>query len=109
MKKRILIFILTTLVLASPSLALDRLPAYDAVDGFVPVIGSTGMVSSRHKMATKVGADILKSGGNAIDAAVTAAFVQMVVTPRSCGIGGFGPGDRTLRDGGVSSAQGPRA
>ena len=55
MKKIILTLIFTTVVLASPALALDRLPAYDAVDGFVPVIGSTGMVSSRHKIATKVG------------------------------------------------------
>lgn len=65
-------------------------PDYDAVDGFVPVIGSKGMVSSRRKIATQVGADILEQGGNAIDAAAAVAFALAVVHPEAGNIGGGG-------------------
>ena len=49
-----------------------------------------GMITAPQPLAVDAGAKVLADGGNAVDAAVTAAFVQMVVTPRSCGIGGFG-------------------
>ena len=41
-------------------------------------------------LAVEEGVLVLGKGGNAIDAAVTAAFVQGVIDPLSCGIGGFG-------------------
>jgi gamma-glutamyltranspeptidase/glutathione hydrolase len=65
-------------------------PDYEAVDGFVPIIGSRGMVSSRRKIATQVGADILEQGGNAIDAAAAVAFALAVVHPEAGNIGGGG-------------------
>jgi gamma-glutamyltranspeptidase/glutathione hydrolase len=40
-------------------------------------------------IATEEGAKVLMAGGNAIDAAVTAAFVQSIVDPHSCGVGGY--------------------
>ncbi|HYI14671.1 MAG TPA: gamma-glutamyltransferase [Thermomicrobiales bacterium] len=49
-----------------------------------------GMVVAPQVPAVETGVDVLRNGGNAIDAAVTAAFVQMVVDPQMCGIGGFG-------------------
>ena len=49
-----------------------------------------GMITAPQPLAVDAGARALADGGNAVDAAVVAAFVQMVVTPRSCGIGGFG-------------------
>ncbi|MDG1707411.1 MAG: gamma-glutamyltransferase, partial [Emcibacteraceae bacterium] len=70
--------------------AQEAFPDFDAVDGFVPVIGSNGMVSSRHKIATQVGADILKQGGNAIDAAAAVAFALAVFHPEAGNIGGGG-------------------
>ncbi|MEY8198837.1 MAG: hypothetical protein RPS47_06315, partial [Colwellia sp.] len=43
-------------------------------DVFHPVVGKKGMVSSQNTIATEVGLDILKSGGNAIDASVAMGF-----------------------------------
>jgi len=49
-----------------------------------------GMITAPQPLAVDAGAKVLADGGNAVDAAITAAFVQMVVSPRSCGVGGFG-------------------
>jgi gamma-glutamyltranspeptidase / glutathione hydrolase len=49
-----------------------------------------GMVVTPQPEATETGRDILAAGGNAIDAAIAAAFVQTVVDPLMCGIAGFG-------------------
>lgn len=48
------------------------------------------MVVAPQPEAVEVGADILKAGGNAIDAAIACALVQGVVDPMMCGIAGFG-------------------
>ena len=49
-----------------------------------------GLVGCPQPQAANVGAAILERGGNAFDAAIATAFVQMVVDPFMCGIGGMG-------------------
>lgn len=56
----------------------------------VPVEGKNGMVVTSHTIATEVALEVLKNGGNAIDAAVTAGFALAVTQPRSGNIGGGG-------------------
>src|SRR5438477_11293679 len=54
------------------------------------VVAPRAMVSADHPMSSQVGADILRRGGNAIDAIVAVAFAHTVVSPASGNIGGGG-------------------
>jgi gamma-glutamyltranspeptidase/glutathione hydrolase len=55
-----------------------------------PAVGSNGMVSTAHPLATRAGLAILREGGNAFDAAVTVASMLNVVEPMNSGMGGYG-------------------
>ena len=48
------------------------------------------MVVAQEKIATQIGADVLKRGGNAVDAAVAVGFTMAVTYPRAGNIGGGG-------------------
>src|SRR5262245_1273600 len=67
------------------------LNSYETVpelSGYRPVIGDRGMISSTHYLASAIGADLLKAGGTAVDAAIAASAALMVVCPIQCGPGG---------------------
>jgi gamma-glutamyltranspeptidase/glutathione hydrolase len=58
--------------------------------GFAQIYGQNGMVVSSNAVASKVGVDILKKGGNAIDASIATAFALEVTHPGAGNIGGGG-------------------
>jgi len=96
MKLKVLVLI-TSIVsfCVGPVMAQDannalNTPRLNTTDRFIPVIASSGMVTSREKMASQVGADILEKGGNAVDAAVAVGFALAVTYPQAGNIGGGG-------------------
>ena len=54
------------------------------------VVGDRGLVATQHHLASEVGADVLRRGGNAVDAAVAAGLALGTVEPWMSGIGGGG-------------------
>ena len=55
-----------------------------------PARGRNAMVASQHELASKIGVDILKKGGNAVDAAIAVGLALAVVYPEAGNIGGGG-------------------
>ena len=53
-----------------------------------PVFGAKGMVATSNALAAQAGLDLLKQGGNAVDAALAAAACLTVCEPTANGIGG---------------------
>lgn len=65
--------------------------AYDFdMDIFHPVVARNGMVATEQELASQIGLDILKSGGNAVDAAVGIGFALAVALPNAGNLGGGG-------------------
>jgi gamma-glutamyltranspeptidase/glutathione hydrolase len=56
----------------------------------LPVLARNGMVVAQESIATRVGVDVLKRGGNAVDAAVATGFALAVTLPRAGNLGGGG-------------------
>lgn len=63
---------------------------FDYSSRFQPILGKKGMVASQEKLASRVGLDMIRQGGNAIDAAVAVGFVLAVTLPKAGNLGGGG-------------------
>jgi gamma-glutamyltranspeptidase / glutathione hydrolase len=82
---------LASCFLAAPTLA-QRRSAYTPPqpDSIHAVAAEHGLVVAQEKIAAQIGADFLKRGGNAVDAAVATGFAMAVTYPRAGNIGGGG-------------------
>ena len=76
---------------------------YSCNDNNNVLLGDNGMVSSAHPLASQVGIEILKNGGNAFDAAIGVQFALSVVYPNAGNIGGGGFAVYRLNNGNVGS------
>ncbi|HWL05216.1 MAG TPA: gamma-glutamyltransferase [Xanthobacteraceae bacterium] len=87
-----------SLVLALPAVPvaaqggpqLESPTIHDRIPPAVPVASKGGMVVAQEARAAEIGADILRRGGNAVDAAVAVGFAMAVTYPRAGNIGGGG-------------------
>ena len=87
--------------------AIERLSAFFVLAfalqsyaaSLAPVAAENGMVVTAQHLATKVGVDILRRGGNAVDAAVAVGYALAVVYPAAGNLGGGGFMTMQLADG----------
>jgi gamma-glutamyltranspeptidase / glutathione hydrolase len=92
-RRQIFAVIALLAALALPAIAQERgRSAYTppALESVHATAVESGMVVAQEKIAARIGADILRQGGNAVDAAVAAGFAMAVTYPRAGNIGGGG-------------------
>jgi gamma-glutamyltranspeptidase/glutathione hydrolase len=73
-----------------PDAALAEPALFSPRDRIHPVFARNGMVVTQEALASEIGLDILKQGGNAVDAAVAVGFALAVTLPQAGNLGGGG-------------------
>src|SRR5258705_4631544 len=92
-RRWILATILLVVAYCVPAAAQEQRRGYStppASDAIHAVGAEQGMVVAQEKIAARLGADVLRRGGNAVDAAVATGFAMAVTYPRAGNIGGGG-------------------
>jgi gamma-glutamyltranspeptidase/glutathione hydrolase len=84
---KIKLYLLFFLTISLNVHSFDRVSGKDFVSRS-EIIAQNGMVATSHPLATQIGLDILKNGGNAIDAAIAANIALGLMEPTGNGIGG---------------------
>ena len=85
-----MLFFIQLLSVVFLALSAEEASIFRKKDVFHPVVAGNGMVASQQSYATCAGLEVLKEGGNAVDAAVTMGFTLAVVLPRAGNLGGGG-------------------
>src|SRR5438552_10326368 len=88
MLKTLLLLALLAVFAFSMAVAGERQTPKAHRSGRSVVLAAHGMIATSHPLAAQIGVDILKQGGNAVDAAIATSAAMGFLEPMSCGIGG---------------------